>query len=85
MCSASRGDEGCIGYRFYEDLEQPERYVILEEWRDDEALQIHFAQPHTAKFMGALAPMLVEPADALFHTTASTRVLDPAKGLVAVD
>jgi quinol monooxygenase YgiN len=49
MCSASRGDDGCIGYRFYADLEQPERYVFIEEWRDDEALQSHFMQPHTAR------------------------------------
>lgn len=85
MCAASRGDDGCAGYRVYEDLEQPDRYVFIEEWRDDEALQSHFAQPHTARFMGALVPMLAEPADALFHTTARTRRLDPGRGLVAVD
>jgi quinol monooxygenase YgiN len=85
MCSASRGDDGCIGYRVYEDLEQPNRYVFIEEWRDDEALQSHFSEPHTGTFMGALVPMLAAPADALFHTVAVTRRLDPARGLVAVD
>jgi quinol monooxygenase YgiN len=85
MCAASRGDDGCIGYRVYEDLEQPNRYVFIEEWRDDEALQSHFSQPHTGRFMGALVPMLGAPADALFHTVAATRTLDPARGLVAVD
>jgi quinol monooxygenase YgiN len=84
MCAASRGDDGCSGYRVYEDLEQADRYVFIEEWRDDEALLSHFAQPHTTKFMAALVPMLGEPADALFHTTAQTRRLDPARGLVAV-
>ncbi len=85
MCAASRGDDGCAGYRVYEDLEQPDRYVFIEEWRDDAALQSHFAQPHTAKFMAALVPMLGGPADALFHTTAETRRLDPERGLVVVD
>jgi len=85
MCAASRGDDGCSGYRVYEDLEQPGRYVFVEEWRDDDALQSHFAQPHTAKFMRALVPLLAEPADALFHTTAATRRLDPERGLVPVD
>jgi quinol monooxygenase YgiN len=85
MCSASRGDDGCIGYRFYADLEQPERYVFIEEWRDDETLQSHFMQPHTARFMGALVPMLGEPADALFHTVAVSRRLDPGRGLVEAD
>jgi quinol monooxygenase YgiN len=85
MCAASREDDGCVGYRVYEDLEQPNRFVFIEEWRDDEALQSHFAQPHTGRFMGALVPMLAAPADALFHTVAVTRRLDPARGLVAVD
>jgi quinol monooxygenase YgiN len=85
MCSASRGDDGCIGYRVYEDLEQPSRYVFIEEWRDDEALQAHFRRPHTTKFMGVLVGLLGEPPDAPFHTVASTRVLDPARGLVALD
>jgi quinol monooxygenase YgiN len=85
MCAASRQDDGCIGYRVYGDLEQPGRYVFIEEWRDDEALQGHFAMPHTGRFMAALVPMLGAPADALFHTVAATRRLDPARGLVAVD
>jgi quinol monooxygenase YgiN len=82
MCSASRGDEGCIGYRFYADLEQPDRYVILEEWADDAALQAHFTQPHTSAFMLALPELLGSAPDALFHTVEGTRVLDPGRGLV---
>ncbi len=85
MCEASRGDDGCLGYRVYADLEQPDRYVFIEEWRDEQALQAHFAQPHTARFMGALVPMLGEGADALFHTVRSTRRLDPEQGFVELD
>lgn len=85
MCRRSREDEGCGGYRFYADLERPDRYVIVEEWADDDALQAHFAQPHTGEFLGGLRPLLGEPADALFHTVASSRRLDPARGLVPLD
>jgi len=85
MCAASRGDDGCVGYRFYADMEQPDRYVFIEEWRDEQALQSHFAQPHTARFMAGLPPMLGEEADALFHTVGSTRRLHPRRGLVAVE
>jgi quinol monooxygenase YgiN len=85
MCRQSRTDSGCVGYRVYADLEQPDRYVFLEEWVDDAALQRHFVQPHTSAFMNDLAGLLGEPADALFHTTAASRRLDPARGLVPVD
>jgi quinol monooxygenase YgiN len=85
MCSRSREDDGCIGYRVYADLEQDGCYVFVEEWADEAALQSHFTQPHTGVFLGALGPLLAEPADALFHEVAATRKLDPRRGLVPVD
>lgn len=85
MCRSSRADDGCLGYRVYADLEQPEHYVFIEEWADDAALQSHFRRQHTGSFMSALTDLLAEPPDALFHTTAVSRRLDPAHGLVAVD
>jgi quinol monooxygenase YgiN len=85
MCASSREDEGCGGYRVYEDLEQPDHYVFVEEWADEDALQRHFAQPHTGSFMRDLGGLLSGPADVVFHTTASARRLDPQRGLVPVD
>lgn len=85
MCRRSREEDGCLGYRVYGDLEQNERYVFVEEWADDGALQRHFGQPHTGAFMSALPGLLGGPADALFHTVASSRRLDPGRGLVALD
>ncbi len=85
MCANSREEPGCIGYRVYADIEQPDRYVIVEEWADEEALQLHFGQPHTGAFLAELGGLLGEPADALFHTTASSRRLDPRRGLIPLD
>jgi len=84
MCRRSREELGCAGYRVYEDLEQPLHYVFVEEWADEEALQQHFARPHTGSFMAALGGLLDGPADALFHTTEQTRRLEPGRGLVPV-
>jgi quinol monooxygenase YgiN len=85
MCARSREEDGCVGYRVYADLEQADRYVFVEEWSDDAALQRHFAQPHTSSFMSELPGLLGEPPDALFHSISSSRRLDPARGLVQVD
>jgi quinol monooxygenase YgiN len=84
MCRRSRQELGCCGYRVYAELEQDDRYVIVEEWADDDALQSHFAEPYTREFLAKLLPLLAEPADALFHTVATTRRLDPERGLVAL-
>jgi quinol monooxygenase YgiN len=82
MCRHSREETGCGGYRVYADLEQPDRYIFVEEWADDAALKQHFGQAQTNAFMADLSGLLGGPADAVFHTTASSRRLDPARGLV---
>lgn len=81
MCRASRDDAGCLGYRLYADTEQPHHFVFIEEWEDDDALQAHFRQPHTAEFMGEVSGLLAGQPDASFHTVASTRRLG-ANGVV---
>ena len=82
MCRASRAEDGCLGYRFYEDTEQVGHFVFVEEWASDEALQVHFAAAHTATFMSAIRSLVDGPPDVGFHTVAATRRLG-AGGLVA--
>jgi quinol monooxygenase YgiN len=85
MCRRSRDEDGCGGYRVYADLEQADRYVFVEEWADEDALQRHFREQHTREFMRGLGSVLAGPADALFHTTVEARRLDPARGLIPVE
>lgn len=85
MCARSRDETGCGGYRVYADLEQPDHYVFVEEWADEEALQRHFGESHTTAFLADLGGLLGGPADALFHTVAASRRLEPGRGLVAID
>jgi len=42
----SRAEAGCIRYDLHFDLEHPGRFIVLEAWRDAEALEAHFATPH---------------------------------------
>jgi quinol monooxygenase YgiN len=69
---ASREDEGCLGYRFFQDTEDENAFVFVEEWESQEALEAHFRTPHIAKFMAAFPATLAEPPDVKFHTVAST-------------
>jgi quinol monooxygenase YgiN len=75
MCRASREEDGCLGYRIHEDTEEPNHFVFIEEWQDDEAIQRHFGQPHTADFMGAFPGLLDGPIDLKFHTVERTQTL----------
>jgi quinol monooxygenase YgiN len=75
VAAASRQEDGCISYRLYEDTEQPNEFVFVEEWENDEALQRHFGTEHIGAFMPAVLGAIVAPPDVKFHTIASTRDL----------
>ena len=72
VAAASRGEEGCLGYRLYEDVEIENDFVFVEEWDSSEALQRHFATSHIREFMQAIPAAIVGPPDVKFHTIEST-------------
>ncbi len=75
VAAASREEAGCIDYRVYEDTEQPNRFVFVEEWHSEEALQQHFRTAHIATFMQAIPATITAAPDVKFHEVASTRDL----------
>ncbi len=72
VASASRDEDGCIAYRFYEDSEQPNHFVFVEEWADQSALERHFATAHIDTFMRSIPATITTPPDVKFHTIASS-------------
>jgi quinol monooxygenase YgiN len=68
--AASRGDAGCISYAFHVDLEDADRYVSVEVWQDQAALDAHFAAPHLAELMAAAADLFAGPPVIETHHTA---------------
>ena len=60
MMDASRKEPGCRAYTFAQDLYEPARFHILEEWESEEALKLHFATPHMAKFQQAMGGLGVK-------------------------
>jgi len=51
-------EEGCISYQLNRDLKHPGRFVWIEEWESEAALERHLAAPH----LQALAAKLPECA-----------------------
>ncbi len=80
VAAASRAEDGNIGYRICQDTEDPNTIVFVEEWRDEEALQSHFATPHIAAFMAAIPGAVTAPPVVKFHSIASTRDLSDVGG-----
>jgi quinol monooxygenase YgiN len=52
--AASRGDAGCIDYRFTRDVEDPTLFFSVEKWESKADLDAHMAAPHTQALLGSL-------------------------------
>jgi quinol monooxygenase YgiN len=55
MVTATRAEAGCLVYAFAEDVVEPGLVHIVERWRDQDALNAHFATVHMAAFSAAIA------------------------------
>jgi quinol monooxygenase YgiN len=72
VARASREEDGCLSYRLYEDTENENEFVFVEEWESQEALERHFATPHIGEFMGAVPDAVASRPDVKFHTVERT-------------
>lgn len=46
LVEKSRQEAGCISYGLFEDLKNPMELAILEEWKDQAAIDFHNATEH---------------------------------------
>lgn len=61
LAAASEREAGCISYRFYTSLEDPNTFFVFEQWESEQALADHFQTPHIKEFRVHLPRMLAEP------------------------
>ncbi len=54
----SRGEAGNVSYHLCKDPSEPLKYVFMESWMDEEALDLHMAMPHFIEAGKNLEPLL---------------------------
>jgi len=62
MAAATEAEAGCISYRLYSDVGDPNTWLIFEQWENEEALLRHFQTPHMAEFRRQLPKYVTGPA-----------------------
>ena len=72
MQDESRKEDGCVRYGFFAAVEDPLSFVAVEEWRDRNALDAHFAQPHLREFTEKLLDLVSEQPEVAIHEIAGT-------------
>ncbi|MCG6857277.1 MAG: antibiotic biosynthesis monooxygenase [Salaquimonas sp.] len=75
MAAATRAEDGCITYAFYQDIENPGRFRVYEEWRDQAALDAHFRSPHMAEFGSAMQAARILGRDIVKYEAGSAEKL----------
>jgi len=55
----SRKEPGCKAHAVYQDTENPDRLVFVEQWSDQAALAQHFKVPASRAFVKALSASAV--------------------------
>jgi len=59
MAVATRSEDGCISYTFFQSIEEPTTFRVFEEWETDAALKVHFDAPHMKVFRQKLGDLEV--------------------------
>lgn len=60
MATETAKEDGCIHYRFYQDIQHPEWLHVYEEWESEAHLAAHAASAHMATFRATLADLGVK-------------------------
>ena len=58
MAQASQAEAGCAAYRFYVDIEDPNKFFLFELWETEEALAAHQETVHMAELTQQLPKLL---------------------------
>ncbi len=53
----SRTEDGCISHDVSQDVENPNKLFFFEQWRDNDAIQAHFALPTSQQFVKNLSTL----------------------------
>jgi quinol monooxygenase YgiN len=70
--AAARAEDGCLHYEFAESVEDPGRFVLVEEWRDQAALDAHFRSPGFQAYQENVGDLLARPSEMWIHRVSET-------------
>jgi len=59
----TRKEVGCVFYELLQDNANPCRFIFVEEWTSDAALDAHLRTPHLTTGAAKLGALLEEPLD----------------------
>ena len=71
MLEPARVERGCLSYRLYEDVENRNAFVLLEEWATQKDLESHIRTDNQRRLL-ELMDLLSERPELRFNTVSHT-------------
>jgi len=84
MLEPARVERGCLSYRLYEDVEDTNAFVLLEEWATQEDLERHISKDNQRRLL-ALMDLLSEQPELRFNTVSHTAGMDLIEDVLKTD
>jgi len=78
LAAATHQEPGCRRYAVHRDVDDPKRFVLIEQWETRAALDEHFTQPHMAVAAERAGELVDGPLLSVFCS--SLPAGDPSKG-----
>ena len=74
LIEKSRAEEGCVSYSLYQDPQDKTKFLFFEVWKNQDAVDFHFATEHFRKFGETLGECASEEAViTIYDSTAETK------------
>ena len=75
LIEKSRAEEGCVSYSLFQDPQDKTKFLFFEEWKNQAAVDFHFATEHFKKFGETLNECASTPAIiTIYDSTAEKKV-----------
>ena len=71
-------EAGCLTYAVHRDLDEPNRFVLIERWTSSVAMEAHVQQPYVSHLFERVGDLL--DGSPTIIRTAPVPVGDPVKG-----
>jgi quinol monooxygenase YgiN len=70
LVKASQAEEGNQRYTLMQDVNDPNKFTVVEEWKDQAAVDFHNQTAHFQSFVAAVPECLAEPLQASIFANA---------------
>jgi quinol monooxygenase YgiN len=84
MLEPARVERGCLSYRLYEDTENRNAFILLEEWTTQEDLERHISKDNQRRLL-ALMDLMSEQPEWRFNTVSHTAGIDLVENVLRKD